>query len=52
MAVEKPWVISPASSPHMCRPTTRCPAFSTISFMKAFSFTGEIVKRSGVKLEV
>ena len=36
-AIATPWMISPASGPIMCAPTTRWLAASTTSFMKIFS---------------
>ena len=43
MATAKPWTISPASAPTMCRPTTRSVLVSTTSFISVRSLLPESV---------
>ena len=49
IATAKPWIVSPASAPTMCRPTTRSLASSTTSFIIVRSLLCESVWRSGLK---
>ena len=44
-ATAKPWMISPASAPTMCAPTTRSLASSTTSFIKVRSLLPDSVWR-------